>query len=89
MQRLGMQKAFTYGAEFGKMSKTPLYVSDMRQKAFVSVDEEGTEAAAVTVAEMRKNAISDWTEMRFNRPFLYLIREKSTGVILFAGVKVK
>ena len=89
MQRLGMQKAFTSAAEFGKMSKTPLYVSDMRQKAFVSVDEEGTEAAAVTVAEMRKNAISDWTEMRFNRPFLYLIHEKSTGVILFAGVKVK
>ena len=88
MQRLGMQKAFTYAAEFGKMSDTPLYVSDMRQKAFVSIDEKGTEAAAVTVAEMRKNG-SAATELNFNRPFLYLIREKSTGVILFAGVKVK
>lgn len=89
MQQLGVRKAFTYAAEFGKMSKTPLYVSDMRQKAYVSIDEEGTEAAAVTVAEMRKNSISDWQSMNFCRPFLYLIREKSTGVILFAGLKVQ
>ena len=88
MQKLGMNKAFTSSAEFGKMSDAGLYVSDMRQKAFVSIDEKGTEAAAVTVAEMRKNA-SGVTTMAFDRPFLYLIREKSTGVILFAGVKVK
>ena len=91
MMQLGVRCAFDGGrADFGKMSSTGLYVSDMRQKSFVSVDEEGTEAAAVTVAEMRKNAAPDGTvSMNFNRPFLYLIREKSTGVILFAGLKVK
>lgn len=88
MRALGVQKAFTYAAEFGPMSPESLYVSDMRQKAFVSIDEEGTEAAAVTIAEMRKNA-EQVSMMTFDRPFLYLIREKSTGVILFAGVKVK
>lgn len=92
MQKLGVKKPFTYAAEFGGMSETPLYVSNMRQKAFVSIDEEGTEAAAVTVAEMRKNGVADGpkiTMMVFDRPFLYLIREKSTGAILFMGTKVK
>ena len=92
MQQLGMKQAFSpYAAQFGKMSKTPLYVSKMRQKAYVSVDEEGTEAAAVTVAEMRKNGVSasSNTQMVFNRPFVYLIREKSTGAILFAGTKLQ
>ena len=87
MQTLGMKKAFSYAAEFGKMSNTPLYVSNMRQKAFVSLDEEGTEAAAVTEAELRKNAADTRPVLLFNRPFVYLIREKSTGSILFIGTK--
>jgi serpin B len=58
----------------------------MRQKAFVSVDEAGTEAAAVTEADMRKNAAGPM-RMVFDRPFIYLIREKSTGSILFIGTK--
>ena len=91
MRGLGVRRAFTDAAEFGPMSPAPLYVSDMRQKAFVSIDEEGTEAAAVTIAEMRKNGSVDEqiTMMTFDRPFLYLIREKSTGAILFMGTKVK
>lgn len=92
MQELGMVKAFSpVAAQFGKMSSTFLYVSNMRQKAFVSVDEEGTEAAAVTIAEMRKNgaSASSNTQMVFDRPFVYLIREKSTRAILFAGIKLK
>lgn len=88
MQTLGMQKAFTYDAEFGKISHTPLFVSNMRQKAYVSVDEEGTEAAAVSEAEMLKNGGGN-PMLAFNRPFVYLIREKSTGAILFAGTKLK
>ena len=69
------------------MSNTPLYVSNMRQKSYVSIDEEGTEAAAVTEAEMRKNAAGN-PMLVFDRPFVYLIREKSTGAILFAGTKL-
>ena len=89
MQTLGMKKAFSRAAEFGKMSSTPLYVSNMRQKSFVSLDEEGTEAAAVTIAELRKNAAGSGPVLAFNRPFVYLIREKSTGAILFAGAKLQ
>lgn len=88
MQSLGMKKAFSRAAEFGKISNTPLYVSNMRQKAFVSLDEEGTEAAAVTIAELRKNEAGSGPVLVFNRPFVYLIREKSTGAILFAGTKL-
>lgn len=88
MQSLGMKKAFSRAAEFGKISNTPLYVSNMRQKAFVSLDEEGTEAAAVTIAELRKNEAGSGPVLAFNRPFVYLIREKSTGAILFAGTKL-
>lgn len=87
MQALGMKKAFSYAAEFGGMSNTPLYVSNMRQKSYVSIDEEGTEAAAVTEADMRKNAAGN-PMLVFDRPFVYLIREKSTGAILFAGTKL-
>ena len=90
MQQLGVNKAFTADAQFGKISDENLYVSEMRQKAFVSVNEAGTEAAAVTIADLAKNGSPDGTvSMTFNRPFVYLIREKSTGVILFAGLKVK
>ena len=66
-----------------------LYVDKFRQKTYISVDEKGTEAAAVTVAEMRKNGGSMGTVVDFDRPFIYLIRESSTGAILFIGTKVK
>ena len=92
MMQLGVKRTFSYEAEFGGMSTVPLYVSNMRQKSFVSIDEEGTEAAAVTVAEMRKNGVADGpkvTYMTFDRPFVYLIRETSTGAILFIGTKTK
>ena len=67
-----------------------LFVSNIKQKTFVKVNEEGTEAAAVTVIEMIvecANCGSGSVPLPFfaNRPFLYLIKEKSTGVILFIG----
>ena len=89
LQALGVKKAFTGAAEFGKMSDADLYVSNMRQKTFISLDEEGTQSAAVTVAELRKNSAGEGPVMVFDHPFVYLIREKSTGAILFTGVKVQ
>ena len=89
LSRLGMKRAFTYAADFSNMSDESLYVDKFRQKTYISVDEKGTEAAAVTVAEMRKNGASMGTFVDFNRPFIYLIRESSTGAILFIGTKVK
>ena len=69
-----------------------IYISMMRQKAKILVNEEGAEAAAVTVAETRCTLAlpSDPTaipkaDFHATRPFVYLIREKSSGVILFVG----
>lgn len=92
MKTLGMNRVFSKDfAELGGISEKPLYVSNMRQKARVEVDEEGTRAAAVTLADMRATSIGhqETAVMNFDRPFLYLIRENSTGAILFMGTKVK
>ena len=58
----------------------------MRQKAKIKVNEEGSEAAAVTVAAMNyKSADVPTDTFHANRPFVYVIREASSGVILFVG----
>jgi serpin B len=61
----------------------------VRQKAVIEVNEQGTEAAAVTVVEMEmKSSIPVTPEkvtFRANRPFLFAIQENSTGTILFMG----
>ena len=62
----------------------------MRQKAAIKVDEEGSEAAAVTVVGMETSAYvgpMEYPKATFhaNRPFVYVIREASSGVILFVG----
>jgi len=65
-----------------------LHVSNIKQKTFVEVNEEGTEAAAVTVIEIGITSVGpslDPKQFFANRPFLYLIKEKSTGAILFIG----
>jgi serpin B len=53
----------------------------------VEVDELGTEAAAVTIVEFEKTSLPMNPYFVANKPFLFIIREKSTGVILFAGKK--
>jgi len=75
-------------ANFAHISDIDLVVSYIKQKTFVEVNEEGTEAAAVTVIGMETTAFpSPSIPVQFfaNRPFLYLIKEKSTGAILFIG----
>jgi serpin B len=63
-----------------------LFISDVLHKAFVAVDEEGTEAAAATAVIMELTAIMEEAiEMKLNRPFLFLIRDNDTGTILFVG----
>jgi serpin B len=54
-------------------------------KAFVSVDEEGTEAAAATAVVMELTAMPDVVEVTIDRPFIFLIRDIETGAILFVG----
>lgn len=60
-----------------------LYLSSARQQAFVEVDEEGTKAAAVTLFKGKSKSASN--QLNANHPFLFFIRENSTGIILFLG----
>jgi len=84
VQNAGMKQIFEGG--FANISDRDLCVSYIKQKTFVKVNEEGTEAAAVTVIGMKDAAGPSMPVSFFaNRPFLYLIKEKSTGVILFIG----
>ena len=91
MKKMGINRAFYDGlAEIPNMCEAPLYIDMMRQKAKIEVNEEGSEAAAVTVAGVTKDASSapkEYPKATFhaNRPFVYIIREASSGVILFVG----
>jgi serine protease inhibitor len=86
---LGMGNAFTPGlADFTKMYTGPfeLFIDEVKHKTFVKVDEEGTEAAAVTSVSIGFTSTggSGFT-MRVDRPFVFIIREKNSGSILFIG----
>ena len=84
---LGMETAFTRNADFSGMTgRADLYISDVIHKAFIKVDEEGTEAAAATAVVMYNLALPvEPVEMNINRPFLFVIQDNETGSILFMG----
>lgn len=88
---LGMGEAFSGAADFSKMTSTPLCIGFVKQKAFVDVNKEGTEAAAVTVVGMKVTSVGPVFHKTFiaDRPFLFAIRERSTGSILFMGQKTQ
>jgi serpin B len=90
LKEMGMSDAFSQElADFSGMvaDRSKLYIGAVVHKAFVDVDEKGTEAAAATAVIMQlKSAIPEpVTVFRADRPFLFMIREKSTGTILFIG----
>jgi serpin B len=89
---LGMDIAFDPArADFNGMLPAPIdmpfFISEVLHKTFVEVNEEGTEAAAVTGVKMALTAMP--TEERFqmvcDHPFVYLIRDRETGAVLFVG----
>lgn len=83
LQDAGINKIFFGG--LGKISDNDLSVSKVKQKTFIEVNEKGTEAAAITSIEITESAMLNPPSFYANRPFLYMIKEKSTGVILFIG----
>lgn len=84
---LGMESAFGSGADFSGFTGSPdLFISEVLHKAFVKVDETGTEAAAATAVVMSLTAIPEEPiEMNVNRPFLFFILDRESGCILFIG----
>ena len=92
LKQLGIERAFTNSAQFDRMFEDPrveAYIDMVIQKARISVTEWGTEAAAVTVVGMKENSVGPGQDppVKFicDHPFAYLIAEKTSGTILFAG----
>ncbi|MGD0094042.1 MAG: serpin family protein, partial [Planctomycetota bacterium] len=85
---LGMADAFSpANADFTGILPRPddLYISLVAHKAYVDVNEEGTEAAAATAVVMKPRGLAHRTEFRADRSFLFLIRDTKSGAILFLG----
>ena len=91
LSSMGMPTAFSSAADFSGMDGAQdLYISDVYHKAYIEVNEEGTEAAAATGVVMNMMAAAPGSEQpvpvfRADHPFLFLIQDNNTGVILFAG----
>jgi serpin B len=88
LSALGMPVAFAFGqADFSGMNgRKDLFISDVIHKAFVSVDEAGTEAAAATAIMIATSSLPlEPVQVTLDRPFIFLIRDIQTGAILFVG----
>jgi len=84
---MGMPIAFSSSADFSGITGTPnLSITEVLHKAFVSVDEAGTEAAAATAVIVGETAVPGQpVEFTLDHPFVFLIRDIETGAILFVG----
>ncbi len=86
LQSLGMVDAFDMSADFsGIDGGKSLYISDVIHKAFIDVNEEGTEAAAATAVIIGLESIMEIPIFQADHPFIYLIRDNNSGSILFMG----
>ncbi|MDD4929817.1 MAG: serpin family protein [Gallionella sp.] len=85
--KMGMKDAFHSAADFNGFGwpKGKLWISQVRHKAFVEVNEEGTEAAAATAVEMVTKSVRYTPVFRADHPFLFIIRDRKSETILFMG----
>ena len=93
LKDMGMSVAFTAGkADFSRMSDREAFISFVSQDTYIATDEVGTEAAAVTSVGITTTSFPPSSEkviFKADKPFIYLIQEKSTGSILFMGTVKK
>ena len=90
LKALGMQKAFSPNlADFSKLSDEDVYISSVKHKSFIDVNETGTEAAAVTSITFTTTSVGTGEIQKIyftvDKPFVFAITEKDTGAILFIG----
>ena len=90
LRAMGMERAFTTDAEFGRMvSHEPVSIGGVFHGAFIRVDEAGTEAAAATALMMVGSAAPGEyvppPRITIDKPFLFAIADTSTGAIVFLG----
>jgi serpin B len=84
LTQLGMGEAFSESADFSGIRKG-IFISRVLHKAVIEVNEEGSEAAGVTVVEMKESAMLKPITFIANRPFIFIITDDETGTILFMG----
>lgn len=94
LSEMGMPRAISPAAQFGGISEYPLMIDQVLQKTYIDLNKEGTEAAAVTVISMRLTSVGPGHDLPYidfiaDRPFLFIIRERQSGAIMFLGQKVK
>lgn len=87
LEDMGIKKVFTEQAETEKMfSEKNMWITNMLHKTYINVDEEGTEAAAVTAGGGSGSALPpEPIEVKYNKPFAFVIRDNINGEILFMG----
>lgn len=88
---MGLRSALSPAADFSGMSSSRLYLSEIKHQSFVEVNEEGTEAAAVTTGVMALASMRNTPppfQMVVDRPFLFLISDRQTKSVLFLGLVV-
>jgi serpin B len=80
-----MDIAFTAQADFSTMCREVVWISKVRHKTFMEVNERGTEAAAATAVIVTRSLDLRRFSMVVDRPFIWIIRDDATGAILFVG----
>jgi serpin B len=86
LQALGMRTAFEPQADFSALTRSEaLFISLVQHEAFIDVNEAGTEAAAATAVAMTRSAGFMPAVFRADRPFLFLLRDTESGLVLFMG----
>jgi serpin B len=86
LEQLGMTDAFTEDADFSRIDGTRrLQITDVVHKGFVAIDERGTEAAAATAVIVGPTSAPPSATLVVDRPFVFLLRDRPTGAILFVG----
>ena len=85
LQAMGMVVPFSAAADFSGIGDRSLYIDEVYHKTFIDVNEKGAEAAAATAIVMNETSIPEDFVFTANRPFLTLIRDRVTGVVLFFG----
>lgn len=88
LQSMGIKSAFTSAADFKGISEMgPLVLDQVKQKCYVEISEKGTEAAAVTVAQIRLTSArpSSYVKMTVDRPYIFFIVDTQNSNVMFAG----
>lgn len=86
LQSLGLEKAFSpLDADFSNITDTQIFISRVLHKAFIEVNESGSEAAAATIVEFEYTSVGNTTNFNANKPFIFTIEHKPTNTLLFIG----